>query len=91
MLVVVNHPRRGLAGWRPDEHPRVMTMRFTLVALALLGRHGAAQREPESAPQRTARMDSSTIRRLCAEPDSVLAGRRSCVLLDQRLVPRKVY
>jgi hypothetical protein len=36
-------------------------------------------------------MDSSTIRRLCAEPDSVLAGRRSCVLLDQRLIPRKVY
>ena len=68
-----------------------MMMRFTLLTLALLGCHGAARREPESAPQRTAVMDSSTIRRLCAEPDSVLAGRRSCVLLDQRLVPRKIY
>ena len=68
-----------------------MTMRFALLSLALLGCHGAAQREPESAPQRTALMDSSTVRRLCAEPDSVIAGRRSCVLLDQRLIPRKIY
>jgi hypothetical protein len=68
-----------------------MTMRLTLLTLALLGCHGAAQREPESAPQRAALMDSSTIHRLCVEPDSVLAGGRSCVLLDQRLIRRKIY
>ena len=28
-------------------------------------------------------MDSSAVRRLCAQPDSVLAGRGPCVLLDQ--------
>jgi hypothetical protein len=68
-----------------------MTLRFTLLTFALLGCHGATSREPESAPQRTAQMDSSTIRRLCVEPDSVLAGRRSCVLLDQRVIPKKIY
>lgn len=81
----------GLARWRQNEHPRGMTMRFTLLTLALLACHGAAQRESESPPQRTALMDSSTIRRLCVQPDSVLAGRRSCVLLDQRLIPRRIY
>jgi hypothetical protein len=81
----------GLARWRQNAHRPAMTMRLALLTLALFGCHGAAQREPESAPQRTALMDSSTVRRLCAEPDSVLAGRRSCVLLDQRLIPRKIY
>lgn len=28
-------------------------------------------------------MDSATVRRLCAAPDSVLAGRRLCELRDQ--------
>jgi hypothetical protein len=29
-------------------------------------------------------MDTASVRRLCAAPDSVLAGRRSCELRDQR-------
>ncbi|HEY9517359.1 MAG TPA: hypothetical protein VIQ74_16990, partial [Gemmatimonadaceae bacterium] len=45
--------------------------------------------------QRTAQLalDSSEVRRLCAQPDSVLAGRGPCVMRDQapvliREVPR---
>ena len=68
-----------------------MTLRLTLLALALLGCRGAASRESESAPQQTAQMDSSTVRRLCVQPDSVLTGRRNCVLLDQRVIPKKIY
>jgi hypothetical protein len=66
---------------------------FTLLLATLLGCHGAAPRSSGSVPQRTAEMDSATVHRLCAEPDSVLAGRRSCVLLDpgdQRVVLKPI-
>ena len=78
----------GLARWRRERHHHYMRVRFILFAVALPGCHGAAPREAKPAPQRTALMDSATIRLLCAEPDSVLAGRRSCVLLNQAAVPR---
>jgi len=33
-------------------------------------------------------MDSATARRICQSPDSVIAGKKECVLLDQSL-PRQ--
>jgi hypothetical protein len=72
----------------------MMNRQFTLLLATLLGCHGAAPRSNGSVPQQTAAMDSGTVRRLCAEPDSVLAGRRSCVLLDQRaqrVVPKPIH
>ena len=60
-------------------------------AILLLALSLAACRRPAPAPQQppavhavsAARMDSATIERLCAHPDSVRAGRVECVLKDQ--------
>lgn len=38
---------------------------------------------PAASAGRFAGLDSGSVRRLCAEPDSVLAGRAACVLRDQ--------
>jgi hypothetical protein len=43
-----------------------------------------------AAERRVATMDSATARRVCAAPDSVLAGRAACVLRDQRH-PARVF
>ena len=60
-----------------------MTKWSVLLGVAVLGCHNASPREHIEAPARTVAMDSSVVRRLCAQPDSVLAGRAICVLRDQ--------
>lgn len=61
-----------------------------LLALPLSGCMGTP-RTPEASPvARLSRMDSATVRRLCAKPDSVLGGHASCELRDQR-APIKVF
>jgi len=45
---------------------------------------------PALSPAAVASMDAATVRRLCVAPDRVLAGRRPCVLRDQRL-PLRVF
>jgi uncharacterized protein YcfL len=58
--------------------------RWTLpLALVLVACRSTAQHADNRVATRVVVMDSATVRRLCAEPDSVLAGRRTCVLLDQ--------
>jgi hypothetical protein len=37
---------------------------------------------------RISAMDTATVRRLCVQPDSVLAGRRSCELRNQQVFPK---
>ena len=54
-----------------------------LLGLAIAGCHNAPPREDIKAPARKLAMDTSVVRRLCAEPDSVLVGRAVCVLRDQ--------
>ena len=45
--------------------------------------HGASRPAESSRMTRVAAWDSATARRLCEAPDSVLAGTKDCVLLDQ--------
>lgn len=55
--------------------------------LAVVGcHHRAAKTVAMKAAPRVA-MDSVAIARLCAQPDSVLAGRADCVLKDQSRTP----
>jgi len=55
-----------------------------LVALLVAGCGGNAP-QPATVPvARISKLDSATIRQLCAKPDSVLAGQATCVLRDQR-------
>jgi hypothetical protein len=67
-----------------------MTMKRTalLLSLTLAGCRSASQQEELRSAARVSTMDSAMVRRLCAAPDSVLAGRRPCELLDQRLPPK---
>jgi hypothetical protein len=52
-----------------------------ILILGLNGCHRAATKPSQVAAR--AAMDSATIERLCAHPDSVRAGLAECVLLDQ--------
>jgi hypothetical protein len=60
-------------------------MRSTSLLLVLLvvGCHAAPRSADADHLSRVARMDSATARRICASPDSVIAGTKDCVLLDQ--------
>lgn len=62
----------------------MVRMKWTLVlALPLVACVGTP-RGPESTPvSRVSRLDSASVRRLCAKPDSVLAGHAACELRDQ--------
>jgi hypothetical protein len=55
---------------------------------------GACSRSPArtgpAGGSRFALSDSAAVRRLCEMPDSVLAGRRACLLRDQR-APIRVF
>jgi hypothetical protein len=56
----------------------------------LVGCHGTPPRDTPAQTARTvATMDTAAVRRLCASPDSVIAGQRPCELRDQRLVRTK--
>lgn len=63
-----------------------------LVALAGVGCARAPQADSlqprPMAAQRVAALDSASAHRLCAAPDSVLAGRAACVLRNQAPPPR---
>ena len=69
-------------------------MRWRTLPLTLVATTAAAQ---PPAPGRAGRLapppgtvavlaDTATVRRICAQPDSVIAGRRACVLRDQRAI-----
>jgi hypothetical protein len=55
----------------------------SLALLLAIGCHGAARPADEQGVSRVATMDSATVRRICQSPDSVIAGTKDCVLLDQ--------
>jgi hypothetical protein len=62
---------------------------FALAAL-IVGCHGAPPRDaPGQAARSVAMMDTAAVRRLCASPDSVIAGQRPCELRDQGVVRTK--
>ena len=45
--------------------------------------HGTSRPADSPRATRIATMDSATARRICESPDSVIAGTKDCVLLDQ--------
>ena len=64
-------------------------MRSRVVRLsAAIGLFGlvACVRAPVEQRSGQLAMDTSAVRRLCAEPDSVMAGRGTCLLRDQAAV-----
>lgn len=64
-------------------------MRFAplLPLLLAVGCHSAPRPTADDRVARVATMDSAMTRRLCESPDSVIAGRKDCVLLDQSRRP----
>ncbi|MFL5619071.1 MAG: hypothetical protein ACJ79A_11860 [Gemmatimonadaceae bacterium] len=66
-------------------------MRSAPLILMLLaaGCHGASRSPDASHALRVAKIDSATARRICQSPDSVIAGTKDCVLLDQGRRPRE--
>jgi hypothetical protein len=60
-------------------------MRAALSAIVLLtvACHGTSRPADSPRATRIATMDSATARRICESPDSVIAGTKDCVLLDQ--------
>ena len=60
-------------------------MRAALSPIVLLAVacHGASRPADSPRATRIATMDSTTARRICESPDSVIAGTKDCVLLDQ--------
>ena len=65
-----------------------MRVSSLLIVLLVAGCHGG-NRSSESTARRLA-MDSTTARRICQAPDSVIAGTKDCVLLDQGVRGREV-
>ena len=59
---------------------RVTLLVFTSLAVAC---HGASRPAESSRRTRVISWDSAAANRLCESPDSVLAGTKDCVLLDQ--------
>ena len=60
-------------------------MRVTPFFFALLGVacHGASRPAESTLRTQVIAWDSAAAHRLCQSPDSVLAGKKDCVLLDQ--------
>lgn len=59
--------------------------RLTLLLVALCACQSAPQAQRGGATSSIAALDPSVVRRLCAQPDSVLNGRQPCALNDQPL------
>ncbi len=60
-------------------------MRLTLLLAAALAACSTTAHSPAAVPvARLTALDSATVRRLCAKPDSVLARTANCELRDQR-------
>jgi hypothetical protein len=69
----------------------MMRSRAISIVTMLVSMTGCARSAPARAGQsvsRLAAMDTGVVRRLCADADSVIAGRRACVLSDQGVRPR---
>lgn len=66
-------------------------MRAALSPIVLLAVacHGASRPADSPRASRIAAMDSTTARRICESPDSVIAGTKDCVLRDQSRRPPK--
>lgn len=72
--------------------PGLKALRFAMIVTTLAcaspGSRSAPASEPAAADSKpglpVVPMDSATIERLCAKPDSVRAGKAECVLNDQR-------
>jgi hypothetical protein len=54
-----------------------------LFLLLAAGCRGATRQSDPDPASRVATMDTATARRICQSPDSVIAGTKECVLLDQ--------
>ena len=65
---------------RQDECMRVLLLSITLV---VAGCHGASPPPETSRVSRAVAWDSATAHRVCESPDSVVAGKKECVLLNQ--------
>ena len=61
----------------------MMKWTLPLAMLVVACRSAQHQADRTSPVARATAMDTAIVRRLCVEPDSVLAGRRACELLDQ--------
>jgi hypothetical protein len=68
-------------------------MRSSLLSITLFvaGCHGASPRPETSLASRAVAWDSATAHRICESPDSVVAGKKECVLLDQGRRPDRVW
>jgi hypothetical protein len=63
-------------------------MKWTLLlSLPLVGCVGSPRPPAPASVARASAWDSTTVRELCAKPDSVLAGQANCELRDQRQPP----
>jgi hypothetical protein len=71
----------SLASVSPVLPLRVLSL--SLIVLLAVACHGAPRSPDMDGGLRIARMDSATARRICQSPDSVIAGTKDCVLLDQ--------
>jgi len=58
-----------------------------LIVPFALGCQGMSRTAETPRASRTVAWDSSAARRLCQSPDSVIAGTKECVLLDQGFRP----
>jgi hypothetical protein len=59
-------------------------MRWTLLAaVALVGCRSAPHQDDPGQAAHSVSLDTVAIRRLCAQPDSVLAGQATCELREQ--------
>ena len=58
-----------------------------LLAFLVGGCHGGSRSSDSATRESVVRMDSATARRICESPDSVIAGTKECVLLNQGLLP----
>jgi hypothetical protein len=60
-------------------------MRVSLLSIMLVvaGCHSASSQAESPPTRRSVAWDSAVARRVCESPDSVIAGKKECVLLDQ--------
>ena len=64
-------------------------MRVSLLSIMIVvsGCHGATPQPQSSRTNRFLAWDSATAYRICESPDSVVAGKKECVLRDQSRRP----
>jgi hypothetical protein len=77
---------RGVYGGFQDEKMKIGAALSFLAVACVSAPAPQASEEPQAVGSRPP-MDSATIERLCAKPDSVRAGKADCVLKDQSAPP----